>query len=175
MQKEQPTHKENTIWSLLPEEILIKIFACADLETKEKLYFSCPEIFSLNINDILNCSPLVLSKKCHLNHMIDAAKNNDVEKFIHLLSNAAYCDDSNISKNSYPAFIVTSVSYLFDYGSAEEEAVDTYFEQHDSVIKEQGLQHILTVYQKYPDLIKSLFKKEYGTFVEQDKGGIRVF
>ena len=73
--------EESVLWNSLPQNIQFKIFACASLESKKILRRTCLQMSSLNIKDILQCSPLVLSQRNLFRYMIETAKENDKETF----------------------------------------------------------------------------------------------
>lgn len=128
--------QEFTVWSLLPNEILTKIFACADLATKEKIYFTCPNTFSVKITDIIMHSLLVLPRKCHIYHMVETARRNDTVIFINLLCNAINCDHD----------ICNTVSYFLLNDSTELQLLNRYAKHNDTDTLEQLLPYIMAVY-----------------------------
>jgi ankyrin repeat protein len=135
-------------WFILPKEVRAKIFACADINTKEKLYFSCPNIFATNINNILKHSPLLLPRQCHTYHMVHTAKNNDVETFVNLLHNAHNCDHNDIYKTIKDFFM-----YFLPEEADELTLLSLYNKYHDPAVLNQVLPSILAIYSGDNDTI----------------------
>ncbi len=133
MEKE-PILEELVLLPSLPNDMIIKIFACTDLETKERLRLTCSYLYMLDIKNILKHSPLIIARKDYLYHLIKTAKNNDSETFINLLYNATNCD--------YPD-ICTTASYFLPYNSTELKLLDIY---STTTMSKQLLPHIMAIY-----------------------------
>lgn len=135
MEKKQMVHP--SLWSLLPKDIIAKIFACTDLETKEKLLFGCPEMFVLEAKDLLVHSPLVLRREEHLYHMVHTAKNNDKYVFNNLFFNASHCDHVDA---------LDTVRYFLPKNSYELDLLKKCLMLQDSSQLEQLLPYVMAVY-----------------------------
>jgi len=137
MKHNQLTQKDSVISYSLPKDVIFKIFACADLATKKIMRRTCSTLSILAITDILKHSPLIISRKDHLYHMINTAQRNDPETFMNLLCNADNCDHTDICN---------TMSYFLPQDSTELKLIETDSEYHGPVTAEQLLQKIMAVY-----------------------------
>lgn len=138
MEKLSLTYKEPAIWFPVPKDIVIKIFACADLETKKKLRITCSEIFLLDTKDLLHYSPLIVSRKDCLYQMVHAAQHNDQAVFRNLFCNAAYCDYADLP---------VIATYFLLKESHELALLRAYCTSQNGSTLEQLLPYIMEVYQ----------------------------
>lgn len=153
--------EKSSCWFLLPKEIRAKIYACTDLETKEKLSLRCPEIFVLDIGDLLGHSPLVLSRKKHLYCMVQSAKNHNKAVFQNLLSNTLYADYADV---------FDTASYFFPDNSPQLKLLEKYFKRHDAIVLEQLIPYILAVYAGSEEIISHYLIKSM--IYPEDKEGM---
>jgi ankyrin repeat protein len=127
----------STQWTCLPKDIKAKIFACADLEDKKNLRLTCTELFFLNPKYFLIHSPLILSRKEHIYHMVSTAKNHETELFFNLLLNRSYCHHTDA---------LGIAVYFMAQESYELELLQDYFKYPNSVVLKELLPYIMEVY-----------------------------
>lgn len=132
-----PIPQDSVLSYSLPRDIIIKIVACADLETKKNLRLTCSELCFFDIKDLLKHSPLILNRKDHLYLMVQTTIKNDQEAFTNLLCNAVYCDHADV---------LDIVPYFLPKDSHELTLLQTYFTHPDNKVLGLLLPYIMAVY-----------------------------
>lgn len=85
----------------LSHDMLIKIMACSDLETQRTLRITYKLFAAIEVKDLLDQSPLIMSRKDHIHHLIQLAKthSSEINKALvikNLIYNADLCDHEDV-------------------------------------------------------------------------------